>query len=227
MDPAQAASSKIAGDLPELFFCRDMRGYGWVFRKDNYLNVGLGRTDSHEISRHVKDFVGYLTQDPRGRSSRQRHLRPCLRIVRPLAAKHSRRWRSVDRRCRGTGVSGEWRRHPPRHRIGPDRRPRDSLRRWRLQREELDALSRTAELAPAARAQPPRHAIADFCRTPSRNLPAGNCCAVIPSAAMWSSTAGFCASPSSAWRSSRVRCSTNSPPANSRCTSHLQQFQRC
>ena len=39
-----------------------MLGYGWVFRKDNYLNVGLGRTDSHEISRHVKDFVGYLAK---------------------------------------------------------------------------------------------------------------------------------------------------------------------
>ena len=60
MDLAQAASSNVAGDLPELFFCRDMRGYGWVFRKDNFLNVGLGRTDSHEISRHVKEFVGVL-----------------------------------------------------------------------------------------------------------------------------------------------------------------------
>jgi flavin-dependent dehydrogenase len=60
MDAAQSASSRIAGDLPELFFCRDMRGYGWIFRKDNFLNVGLGRTDSHEISRHVIDFVGYL-----------------------------------------------------------------------------------------------------------------------------------------------------------------------
>jgi flavin-dependent dehydrogenase len=62
MDLAQAAHSEIAGDLPELFFCRDMRGYGWVFRKDNYLNVGLGRIDSHEISRHVKDFIGVLQQ---------------------------------------------------------------------------------------------------------------------------------------------------------------------
>ena len=35
MDPKQSADSKIAGDLPELFFCRDMRGYGWIFRKDN------------------------------------------------------------------------------------------------------------------------------------------------------------------------------------------------
>jgi geranylgeranyl reductase family protein len=60
MDAPQAGRSQIAGDIPELFFCRDMRGYGWVFRKNDYLNVGLGRTDSHEISRHVKDFVGYL-----------------------------------------------------------------------------------------------------------------------------------------------------------------------
>ncbi len=60
MDAPQAAKSKIEGEIPELFFCRDMLGYGWIFRKDNYLNVGLGRTDSHEISRHVKDFVGYL-----------------------------------------------------------------------------------------------------------------------------------------------------------------------
>jgi flavin-dependent dehydrogenase len=62
MDAPQAARSKVAGEIPELFFCRDMLGYGWVFRKDNYLNVGLGRTDSHEISRHVKDFVSYLAQ---------------------------------------------------------------------------------------------------------------------------------------------------------------------
>ena len=62
MGPVQARNSKIAGDLPELFFCRDMRGYGWIFRKDNYLNVGLGRTDSHEISRHVKEFADYLKE---------------------------------------------------------------------------------------------------------------------------------------------------------------------
>ncbi len=60
MDAWHAAQSKVAGEIPELFFCRDMRGYGWVFRKDNYLNVGLGRTDSREISRHMKNFVGHL-----------------------------------------------------------------------------------------------------------------------------------------------------------------------
>ena len=62
MEPSQVAASRVDGELPELFFCRDMLGYGWVFRKGNYLNVGLGRTESHEISRHVKDFVAYLGQ---------------------------------------------------------------------------------------------------------------------------------------------------------------------
>ena len=65
MDGTQASQSKVDGEVPELFFCRDMKGYGWVFRKGDYLNVGLGRTDSHEISRHVKEFVGFL-QETRG-----------------------------------------------------------------------------------------------------------------------------------------------------------------
>jgi menaquinone-9 beta-reductase len=62
MDASQAARSAVEGELPELFFCRDMLGYGWVFRKGNFLNVGLGRTDSQEVSSHVKDFVGYLRE---------------------------------------------------------------------------------------------------------------------------------------------------------------------
>jgi geranylgeranyl reductase family protein len=65
MDGSQASQSKVDAELPELFFCRDMKGYGWVLRKGDYLNVGLGRTDSQEVSRHVKDFVGYL-QETRG-----------------------------------------------------------------------------------------------------------------------------------------------------------------
>ena len=90
MERRTAAQSKVAGEVPELFFCRDMLGYGWVFRKDNYLNVGLGRTDSHEISRHVKDFVGYLRESARGRDSRHRYRRPRLRVGRPLGPEDPR-----------------------------------------------------------------------------------------------------------------------------------------
>ena len=30
----------VAQERPELYFCADLRGYGWCFRKENYLNVG-------------------------------------------------------------------------------------------------------------------------------------------------------------------------------------------
>ncbi len=62
LDAAEEGQCRIAPEVPELFFCDDMRGYGWVFRKDDYLNVGLGRTDQHEISRHMKEFATYLGQ---------------------------------------------------------------------------------------------------------------------------------------------------------------------
>jgi flavin-dependent dehydrogenase len=48
--------------VPELFFTPDLKGYGWVFRKQNYLNIGLGREDRHRLSSHVQDFIRYLKQ---------------------------------------------------------------------------------------------------------------------------------------------------------------------
>ena len=36
-------------------------GYGWVFRKGDYLNIGLGREDKSKLSSHVKEFCEYLT----------------------------------------------------------------------------------------------------------------------------------------------------------------------
>jgi len=37
-----------------------MKGYGWCFRKQNVLNVGLGRLDRHSLSGHVTEFVKFL-----------------------------------------------------------------------------------------------------------------------------------------------------------------------
>jgi flavin-dependent dehydrogenase len=37
-----------------------MKGFGWCFRKDNYLNVGLGRLDRYQLSKHATEFVQYL-----------------------------------------------------------------------------------------------------------------------------------------------------------------------
>lgn len=62
MTPEQAAASSIDAEVPELFFTPDLKGYGWVFRKGDYLNIGLGREDRHKLSSHVQDFVQYLKQ---------------------------------------------------------------------------------------------------------------------------------------------------------------------
>jgi menaquinone-9 beta-reductase len=60
MDAGQQAACRVRPDTPELYFCADMKGYGWCFRKDNYLNIGLGRMDQHRLSEHVAAFVRFL-----------------------------------------------------------------------------------------------------------------------------------------------------------------------
>ncbi len=60
MTSRQAANCSIRPEVPELYFCPDMKGYGWCFRKQNFLNVGLGRLDPHGLPRHVGDFVEFL-----------------------------------------------------------------------------------------------------------------------------------------------------------------------
>jgi menaquinone-9 beta-reductase len=60
MDSRERAACAIREEIPELYFCRDMRGYGWCFRKGDYLNVGLGRLDPHGLPKHVAHFVEFL-----------------------------------------------------------------------------------------------------------------------------------------------------------------------
>ncbi len=60
LTPDQAAACAIAADTPELFLTQDLKGYGWCFRKERVLNVGLGRQDRHDLSRHVRDFGAWL-----------------------------------------------------------------------------------------------------------------------------------------------------------------------
>ncbi len=56
----EAAGSEVASDTPELFFCRDLEGYGWCVRKGDYLNVGLGRRENGDLNLHVRDFIAFL-----------------------------------------------------------------------------------------------------------------------------------------------------------------------
>jgi flavin-dependent dehydrogenase len=60
MDAQQLAGCRVCKDMPELYFCTDMKGYGWCFRKGDVLNIGLGRADSHRLSSHVQEFIGVL-----------------------------------------------------------------------------------------------------------------------------------------------------------------------
>jgi geranylgeranyl reductase family protein len=60
MDGAQRGGCRVEPEVPELYFSRDLRGYGWCFRKGHVLNVGLGRADGREFPRHVRAFVEFL-----------------------------------------------------------------------------------------------------------------------------------------------------------------------
>ncbi|WP_138435852.1 NAD(P)/FAD-dependent oxidoreductase [Marinobacter shengliensis] len=65
MTPEQASTCEARGDTPELWFCRDLKGYAWVFRKGNFLNIGLGREDNHRLTDHLEAFVDDMKHDGR------------------------------------------------------------------------------------------------------------------------------------------------------------------
>jgi flavin-dependent dehydrogenase len=56
------AGVNLRGEIPELYFCEDLAGYGWCFRKGNFLNVGLGRLNSPGVTAHVQSFCQFLRE---------------------------------------------------------------------------------------------------------------------------------------------------------------------
>jgi len=60
MSSEQAHLCTIQPETPELYFCQDFQGYGWCFRKGNFLNIGLGRLDPHALSQHIERFIDFL-----------------------------------------------------------------------------------------------------------------------------------------------------------------------
>ncbi len=65
MSDEQLGRCRVRPDTPELYFTQDLKGYGWCFRKGRYLNIGLGREDSHHLTGHVDAFCEFLKR--RGR----------------------------------------------------------------------------------------------------------------------------------------------------------------
>jgi flavin-dependent dehydrogenase len=47
-------------EVPELFFSRDLQGYGWCVRKGRYLNIGLGRRENGDLNPHIREFKTFL-----------------------------------------------------------------------------------------------------------------------------------------------------------------------
>ncbi|GAB4238504.1 MAG: geranylgeranyl reductase family protein [Acidobacteriota bacterium] len=50
----------VDAEIPEVYYFRDLRGYGWCFRKDPYLNVGIGRTVHAGLGRYLATFLELL-----------------------------------------------------------------------------------------------------------------------------------------------------------------------
>ncbi len=58
--PLEGRKCLVEEERPELYFCRDLAGYGWCFRKRDYLNVGLGRLDPRRLPEHLDGFLEFL-----------------------------------------------------------------------------------------------------------------------------------------------------------------------
>jgi geranylgeranyl reductase family protein len=62
LSPVQREACTVSPRTPEVYFCRDLAGYGWAFRKGSFLNVGLGREKPERLSEHVAAFLRLLVE---------------------------------------------------------------------------------------------------------------------------------------------------------------------
>jgi flavin-dependent dehydrogenase len=60
VDSAAPGLWQTRPEMPELYFSRDLRGYGWCFRKQQYVNVGLGLIKGRPLSEATADFFRFL-----------------------------------------------------------------------------------------------------------------------------------------------------------------------
>lgn len=58
----QIDQCRVEKEYPELYFFNDFSGYGWAFRKGDYLNIGLGRENTHKLSQQVDSFCDFLQE---------------------------------------------------------------------------------------------------------------------------------------------------------------------
>ena len=63
LESAAQDATSVLPEIPALFFEPDLRGYGWVVRKGDWLNVGLGRQDSDGFPLHAERFLAWLRDE--------------------------------------------------------------------------------------------------------------------------------------------------------------------
>jgi len=91
MSPAQQASCHVHPELPELIFAVDLRGYGWMVRKGDWLNLGIGRQDTAAFGQQADEFLDWLEERGRVPEGFPRNLRGHAYLLyehacRPLAS---------------------------------------------------------------------------------------------------------------------------------------------
>ena len=119
LTPSQQAACAVDPQVPEIYFCRDLLGYGWCLRKGPLLNVGLGREDRRGLPAQVKNFCEFLERQGRiAEQSAGQVPRTCLSTIRSLDATSAGRRRAVDRRCGRPGLDAKRRRDWPGGRVG-------------------------------------------------------------------------------------------------------------
>jgi flavin-dependent dehydrogenase len=65
IDPDEIDEFAIGEQVPELYFCQDLKGYGWCFRKQGFMNIGFGRLDAHGLPKQTGEFIDFLRQTHR------------------------------------------------------------------------------------------------------------------------------------------------------------------
>jgi geranylgeranyl reductase family protein len=60
LEPDEAASWPIAPGVPELYFRRDLCGYGWCFRKGQHLNIGFGLLGRTSLPKATAEFLMFI-----------------------------------------------------------------------------------------------------------------------------------------------------------------------
>jgi flavin-dependent dehydrogenase len=75
IDPGDEARLPTSGETPELYFCRELDGYGWRVRKGNYINVGIGRLECRSLPPVVARFVAFLERSGKLRNHGERRWR--------------------------------------------------------------------------------------------------------------------------------------------------------